>query len=127
MAADRDIKDRADIKVLIDTFYKRAIHDPAIGVFFTEVVELDLQTHMPIMYRFWDSVLFQNTEYRGDPMAKHVNLHHQMAMTKAHFDRWLSLFKTTVDELYKGPTAELAKTRATSIATVMQIKIAQQA
>ena len=44
-------------------------------------------------------------------------------MSKAHFDHWLMLFTTTVDDLFEGEKAEQTKQRATSIATVMQIKI----
>jgi len=40
-----------------------------------------------------------------------------------HFQRWIHLFTETVDELFEGNTSELAKQRATSIATVMQIKM----
>lgn len=126
MAERTDITTKADIKLLLDTFYKKAIHDPEIGVFFTEIVELDLQTHMPRMYIFWEAVLFGKSAYRGDPMQKHVDLNNKKTMEKAHFDRWIQMFHQTVDEFFVGQTAELAKTRALSIATVMQIKIAQQ-
>ena len=34
-------------------------------------------------------------------------------------------FKTTVDELFQGEVAHTAKSRAMSLATVMQIKIAE--
>ena len=37
--------------------------------------------------------------------------------------RWLQLFTSTVDELFEGEKAELAKQRAMSIATVMQLKL----
>jgi len=40
-----------------------------------------------------------------------------------HFQKWLLLFTETVDQLFEGEKAELAKQRATSIATVMQIKM----
>jgi len=40
-----------------------------------------------------------------------------------HFDRWLLLFKSTVDENFDGEKAELAKQRAMSIATIMQLNI----
>lgn len=44
-------------------------------------------------------------------------------MSKVHFDQWVKLFTKTVNELFEGDNAELIKQRATSIATVMQIKI----
>ena len=56
-------------------------------------------------------------------MAQHQQLHQKSARSKAHFDHWLALFTGTVDQLFEGERAELTKQRATSIATVMQIKI----
>ena len=47
------------------------------------------------------------------------------ALKKQHFDRWLLLFNETVNKLFVGNKAELAKTRALSIATIMQVKIHQ--
>jgi hemoglobin len=69
--------------------------------------------------------LLQEGRYDGNPMKIHLDLHFQEPLTKAHFDRWLAHFNSTVDELFEGPKAHLAKERALSIATVMQIKIAQ--
>jgi hypothetical protein len=39
------------------------------------------------------------------------------------FERWTALFTDTVDEMFAGEKASLAKQRAISIAVVMQIKI----
>jgi hemoglobin len=58
-------------------------------------------------------------------MQPHMNLHQKSPLEKHHFETWLGYFKQTVDELFEGEKAFLAKERATSIATVMQIKIKQ--
>ncbi|MFM9826562.1 hypothetical protein [Flavobacterium sp.] len=42
------------------------------------------------------------------------------------FKIWLHHFFTTVDENFVGKNAEKIKTQALSIATIMQIKIAQK-
>jgi hemoglobin len=47
-------------------------------------------------------------------------------LTPELFKIWLNHFYTTVDENFKGQKAEQIKTQALSIATIMQIKIAQQ-
>ena len=39
-------------------------------------------------------------------------LAHRAPMGDAQFGRWLTLFHTTVDELFEGPTASQAKDRA---------------
>jgi hemoglobin len=58
-------------------------------------------------------------------MRVHIDLHQKEPLTQAHFERWLAHFNATVDEMFVGPKAHLAKERALSIATVMRIKIAQ--
>lgn len=123
MTNKRDIKNKADIKLLVDAFYKKVLQDEIIGRFFTEVMVLDLEKHMPKMYDFWETTLFHTAKYRGNPLQVHLDLNHKSALEKKHFDRWLELFNETADELFIGEIANLAKTRALSIATVMQLKI----
>jgi hemoglobin len=45
-----------------------------------------------------------------------------MPLSKEHFDRWVELFHTTVNELFTGEKAEMAKQRATLIAWTIQNK-----
>lgn len=119
----KDITSRQDIETLVDTFYKKVVKDPVIGGFFTKVVQLDWDKHMPIMYDFWETTLLNVPKYKGNPMQVHYALDDKQAIEEEHFDRWLSLFKATVDELFDGEKAELAKTRAVSIATLIKIKL----
>jgi hemoglobin len=56
-------------------------------------------------------------------MQIHKQIHDKSAFQDEHFQRWLQLFKETVDELYEGDKAFLIKQRAVSIATVMKIKL----
>ena len=37
-------------------------------------------------------------------------------MRRAHFEQWLNLWSSTVDELFTGERAELAKAHATRVA-----------
>jgi hemoglobin len=124
MMEDRkDIENRNDIKKLVDEFYKKVLEDETIGYIFNDVVKINLEKHMPLMYDFWETTLFHKAVYKGNPMKIHMKLNEKEALTKAHFNQWLALFNETVDELFYGEKAELAKTRALSIATVMQFKI----
>jgi hemoglobin len=118
-----DIVNKEDIKLLIDCFYEKVRADDTIAYFFTEVVQVNWEKHLPVMYSFWENVLFHQGGYAGNPMLQHQHLHQKSPMNAAHFKRWLLLFSETVDELYNGDNAETIKQRATSIATVMQIKI----
>ena len=121
----KDIETRDDIERLVRCFYEKVVADPVIGHIFTEVVRVNWEKHLPVMYDFWENTLFYTGNYTGNPMQSHKALHRRFPLSKEHFNRWLSLFTSTVDELYEGEKAELAKQRAMSIATIMQIKIIQ--
>ena len=41
-----DISSRADIEVLVQKFYAKAMKDPLIAHFFTTAVSLDLEKHL---------------------------------------------------------------------------------
>lgn len=120
-----DIQSRRDIELLINTFYNKAKCDDTIGFFFTDVIEIDWEKHLPVMYNFWEDVVFHTNTYQGNPMEKHMQLHRMSTMNAGHFQRWTHLFVQTVDEYFSGDKAELIKQRAQSIATLMQIKIHQ--
>lgn len=118
-----DITNRVDIELLINSFYKKVKKDPVIAFFFTDIVPVNWDAHLPIMYGFWENIIFYSGTYEGNPMAKHKAIHQKCPMKMEHFQRWTSLFTETVEELFEGEKAELAKQRAMSIATVMQIKM----
>lgn len=123
MKPTKDIQGREDVELLVDTFYKSVMRDDMIGYIFTEVVELDWEQHIPTMYDFWETTLFHKAIYKGNPIQVHQQLNDKEKLKQIHFERWLSLFNRTVDNLFVGEKAELAKTRALSIATVIQIKL----
>jgi hemoglobin len=119
----KDIANRQDIQVLIDSFYTKVRQDHVIGYIFNEIARVDWPHHLPIMYDFWEGVLFQKGGYAGNPMIIHKQLHQQSPLTKEHFDQWLKLFLETIGEHFEGEKAELARQRAISIATTIRIKI----
>lgn len=121
---EKDIQNRQDIERLIRAFYAKLTKDEIIGHFFTEVVPIDWEAHFPIMFDFWESVLFHKPTYRRNAMQIHLDLNAKEPLRPEHFERWLSLFEETVDEQFYGEMAHNAKTRARSIATMMQIKLA---
>lgn len=121
----RDIQNRDDIEFLIDEFYKKLIVDEVIGFFFTEVVQLDWEKHIPVMYDFWESILLGNSTYHGNPMLKHIELNKKEPMTTAHFERWLSYWESTIMENFEGTKAQEAVSRARQIGELMKSKIGQ--
>lgn len=119
----KDIKTRADIELLVTNFYDKVKKDDIIGYIFNDVAKVNWDKHLPAMFNFWENVLLFTGEYTGNPMVIHQHLNKIIPLTPAHFKRWESLFLQTIDELFEGDKATLARQRAVSISTVMQIKI----
>ncbi len=117
-----DIANRNHIEQLMRAFYAKAIPDAIIGHYFTQIIQMDLEKHLPVIIDFWETVLFGVAKYKSNAIAVHQHLHEQSAFEEKHFTHWVQLFQSTVDELFEGEKAELAKQRALSIATVMKIK-----
>jgi hemoglobin len=114
-----DISSRADIDALMTSFYGQAMADPVIGRFFTEVVKLDLEHHLPVIGDFWESTLFGTGVYakhRRNPLMIHAAIHEKSALEAAHFQRWLTLFARTVDASFSGRNADFLKLRGQAIA-----------
>jgi hemoglobin len=117
-----DIKNRTDIEKLVNVFYDKIKTDAEIGYFFTEVAKVDWERHLPIMYNFWENILFSTGNFDGNPMLKHKELHQKSKLNTAHFLYWNVLFSDTVDELFAGDRATEIKQRAKNIAAVMMTK-----
>ncbi len=118
-----DITLPADVKLLIDTFYGKVQADDLLGPIFNDIAHVDWPKHLPVMYGFWEFLLLDNADgYRGNPIQKHFELHEKHALKGEYFDRWLTLFQGTVDELFAGPKAEDAKFRAYAIAATWKPK-----
>ena len=117
-----DIEHRADIERLINTFYEKVQADPVLGPVFNDVARVDWPRHLPVMYNFWEFLLRGGTQYQGNPIQKHFDLHAMHPLTATHFERWLLLFQTTVDDLFAGPVADDAKFRAFAISETWKPK-----
>jgi hemoglobin len=122
MSSKKDIENRDDLLLLMQQFYKKLLLDGSISYLFTDVAKIKLEHHLPVLVDFWDSILFQTGTYQKNAMQPHLDLHQKSPLQKHHFETWLRYFKESVDELFTGNNAFLIKERATSIATVMQIK-----
>lgn len=121
----KEIEDRNDLLFLMQQFYEKATKNETIGFFFTEVAHLNLEKHIPIITDFWEDIVFGTYKYKNNPMQVHKELYKKHTIENKHFEKWISLFTKTVDENFEGNNAEKIKQRATSIATVMKIKVIQ--
>ncbi len=118
-----DISNRADIERMVLQFYEKVKADKTIGFIFTEVVEMNWEKHIPVIVDFWETILLDNPVYTKNAMEVHYDLNKKIPLQKEHFDSWVHLFTTTIDDLFEGKVTELAKTRARSIAAVMLFKM----
>jgi hemoglobin len=108
----KDVENFDDVKLLVDAFYEKVNRDETLGPIFNQIAQVDWEEHLPKMYRFWESMLFQAATYAGAPFPKHAVL----PVAQGHFERWVVLFAETVDENFSGPKSEEAKSRAVCIA-----------
>jgi hemoglobin len=111
-----DIETREDCERLVREFYGRALPDVMIGYLFTDIAQLDLEAHVPEITDFWATILLGAQSYSGGAFRPHYALHQKSPLKSGHFERWLTLWRGTVDELFVGPRAELAKQHATRVA-----------
>lgn len=121
-----DIQNQDDLYLLVDEFYKKLLSDKRIAYIFTDVVKIKILEHLPILVTFWSQAILGTGGYSKNLTQIHLDIDAKEHLTPELFQVWLGHFHATVDEHFKGENAEKIKTQALSIATVMQIKIAQQ-
>lgn len=110
----------------MNTFYERLLADENISYIFIDVAKLDIKTHILVIADFWETVLLNKNVYHNNTMKIHLELNDKIPLEKVYFDVWLNHFNNSIEEFFEGDIALLAKQRARSVATVMQIKIAQK-
>lgn len=112
----KEIETEDDIANLVHTFYGKVRKDEILFPAFDPVIKDNWPAHLQKMVDFWSTLLLYTKKYNGDPLSKHLPL----PVSKVHFDKWLSLFEETVDEMFSGTLAQNAKMRANSIAKIMK-------
>ena len=120
----KDIQNRKDIHFFIKKFYEKLLVDDLLKHYFEKIVEQDhLASHLELVTDFWNGILFEDTSYQRNAMEPHLLLNKISPFKKEDFRTWLQHFNCCVNENFIGQKAEMAKTRALSIATVMEIKM----
>jgi hemoglobin len=114
---------RADVEALLRRFYGQVLVDDVLAAPFTALQIRGLDSHIPVMCDFWETVLFRAGLYRGSALHAHRHVHQRTSLSGRHFVRWLATWNTTVDEIYRGPVAERAKTQAARIAWAMHRRL----
>ena len=114
-----DILHLDDVKMMVDTFYGKVRADELIGPIFNDRIKDRWPEHLNKMYTFWQTVLLGEHTYFGAPFPPHA----KMPIEHKHFERWLQLFNSTVDELFTGEKADEAKWRGNKMAQIFEVKI----
>ncbi|RZK49574.1 MAG: group III truncated hemoglobin [Pedobacter sp.] len=114
-----DIQTLDDIKLLVNTFYTRVQQNDLIGPIFNGVIKDNWPAHLEKMYGFWQTLLLDVQAYTGSPFPKHAKL----PVEQEHFDTWMRLFTSTVNELFEGEKAKEAIWRAARMAEMFMYKI----
>lgn len=114
-----DIQSFDDVKLMVDTFYDKVNNDDLLSYVFNDFAKIDWEEHLPKMYSFWQTLIFGEASYKGNPFAHHIPL----PIEEKHFLRWLEIFNQNIDEHFQGTVAEDTKTRAWFIAQTFQKKL----
>ena len=122
----KDVTTRADIEEIVARFYDAMLKDPIVGFIFTDIVKIDLEHHLPIIVNFWADSLFKESQYKGNPLRKHLDINEKLPLKPGHFTRWLYLFEKAVDENHKGNNAQEMKRRAEMVAKSFSAAITDQ-
>jgi hemoglobin len=118
------IKDRADVSLLVRTFYGKIRKDDVLGLIFNNNIT-DWESHLELLTNFWETQLFLTRTYHGNPITAHQEVDEKMnyAITSEHFGLWLNLWFETIDELFTGETSWIAKNRAQKMSTMLFMKL----
>ena len=119
----KNLESRQDIEDLVNRFYDKVYYVVTIGFFFNDVAKVDWDHHLPKMYSFWETLLFGQISYKGNPMAIHFPINAEVPMEKFHFQHWVKLWTATIEENFAGEMADLAIYKATNIANLMGHKM----
>jgi hemoglobin len=119
MKETKDIMTLEDVRKLVDTFYEKVREDELLAPIFNERIPDRWTQHLEKMYAFWQTVLLDDRTYYASPFPPHAELQ----VNHSHFQKWIELFSTTVDMLFKGEKANEAKLRAMKIAQIFENKL----
>ena len=109
------------IESLVDEFYRKVRMDPKLAPIFERAISGgDWSLHLATMRDFWSSVMLTSGRYKGNPVAKHLQLE---GMEPHLFDHWLDLFTQTCRELFDEEVAAAFAVKAQRIAESLKLAL----
>jgi Truncated hemoglobins len=110
--------DENGLKSLVDAFYARVRTDSELGPIFNDAIH-DWPEHLDKLAAFWSSVMLTTGRYKGQPVPAHMK--HRSRITPALFQRWLTLWTNTTNELMAPGAAVALQAKAARIAESLQL------
>ncbi|MBL4730323.1 MAG: group III truncated hemoglobin [Sulfurimonas sp.] len=113
-----DTVDRASIEKMVRHFYASLLEDEILKPFFVNKLGDDFNgsrwyEHLKILDNFWMMMMTGQKGYFGDPFPSHAFIGR---LTPESFERWLKLFKETVDCFFTPKLADKFYKKATILA-----------
>jgi len=120
----KEIEERQDVFNLVDTFYTKVRANQLLGPIFENHIH-DWPKHLDRLTDFWETNLFFLRKFKGNPLLKHqiVDAAAGHSINEQHFGVWLNLWFETVDQLFHGEKAIIAKNRARSMGTFFHVNL----
>ncbi len=108
------------IRILVDRFYEKIRADAELGPIFERAIPGDWEPHLATMRNFWSSVMLTTGRYKGNPVAKHLQV---KGIEPQLFERWLQLFAETCSEQFDPKVAQAFQAKAARIAESLKLAL----
>ncbi len=120
----REIKTRADVFFLVDTFYDSIKKDMLLGPIFNGMIK-DWDVHIKHLTDFWATQLFIEKSFKGNPIEVHrkVDKFAKHKINENYFGLWLNYWIATLDEHFEGENTFILKNRARKMASFIHLDI----
>lgn len=122
----KQIENRADLTLLVHTFYDRVRKDEELGPVFNSIIT-NWDAHLEKITDFWEQHLFGAQKYSGNPIEAHNQVDEVMnySITARDFGTWLYYWINTLDELFEGKNVEVLKFKARKMQTLFFVNMVQ--
>lgn len=120
-----DTVDRGKIETMVQEFYELVLKDDLLSPFFINALGDDLKNgkwheHLNTLTNFWMLMMEGEKNYWGDPFPPHAFLG---PLSPETFERWLKLFKETVNRLFTPEIADRFYKKADVLAGQFQYNL----
>lgn len=125
---------RQTIEKLVELFYQKAISDFLIGYQFRKIARFEghdplsppieaFASHLPRISDFWEIQLLGQCSRSLERPFDLKKIHHQLNLNRGELDRWLMLFRQSIEEFQENPNREKYEIFSPSMLSVLEIKL----